>query len=94
MKYTLRMRPRPVRKVIGDAVFEAPAYTAEVDVKTAADLLTQPGNAFQLATRPSAPALRALAQQLGVKPENIIVPDGEPEAAPEAAEGGVNDGTS
>lgn len=86
MKYTLRMRPRPVRKIVGDAVFEAPDYTAEVDAEAAADLLTQPGNAFRLAARPSATALRALAQRLGVKPENIIVPDGEPEAAAEAAE--------
>lgn len=85
MKYKLRMRPRPVRKIVGDAVFEAPEYTAEVDVATAADLLTQ-GNTFSLATRPSAPALKALAQALGVKPENIVVPAGEPEAAADAAE--------
>lgn len=85
MKYKLRMMPRPVRKIVGDAVFEEPDYTAEVDVKAAADLLTQPGNKFWLAEKPSAAALKALAAEIGVKPENIIVPDGDAEAAPAAA---------
>lgn len=87
MKYLLKMRPRPVRKEIGGAVFEAPDFTAEVDEETAADLLTGQGDNFKLAARPSATALKALAQRIGVKPENIIVPDGDTEAAPEAAAG-------
>jgi len=81
MKYKLRMRALPVRKIVGDAVFEAPDYTAEVDVATAAELLTEPADRFTLAARPSGSALKALAQALGVKPENIIVPDGEPVTA-------------
>ena len=94
MKYTVRMKPRPVRKIIGDAVFEeATGFVADVDVKTAADLLTQSGNRFWLAARPSAAALKALAQELGVKPENIIVPDGDTETAPAVAEEQTN-GTS
>lgn len=93
MKYTLRMVPRPVRKEVNGAVFEAPDFRAEVDEETAADLLTQPGNKFWLATKPSAVALNALAKRLGVKPENIIVPDGDAETAPAAA-AEVNDGAS
>lgn len=92
MKYMLRMRPRPVRRVVGDAVFEEPDYTAEVDEAAAADLLTEPGNHFALATRPSMAAIKALATRLGVKPENIIVPDGDTDAAADAA--GANNGTS
>jgi len=87
MKFRLRMKPRPVRKIVGDAVFEAPTFTADVEgAEDAAELLTQPERMFELAARPSAVALKALAQALGVKPESIIAPDGEPEAAPEAAE--------
>jgi len=81
MRYKLRMKALPVRKIVGDAVFEEPDYTAEVDVETAAELLTEPAGRFSLAARPSGPALKALAQALGVKPENIIVPDGEPVTA-------------
>lgn len=80
--FQIRMEPGPYRREMGAFVWDAANnWTAEVDVATAAELLTEPADRFTLAARPSGPALKALAQALGVKPENIIVPDGEPVTA-------------
>ena len=85
-KLTVRIKeaPGPYRREMGGYVWEAAnGFTAAVDIRTAAELLTHPSQAFSLAERPSAAARKALADALGVKPENVAVP-GEAVAPAEA----------
>jgi hypothetical protein len=68
--------PGPIRREMNGYVWdEAGGFVAEVDIATAAECLTYPRPDFRLAEAPSAAARRALADRLGVKPENIVVPD-------------------
>lgn len=81
---TVRIRHAagPVRRELKGYVWEeANGFTAEVDIPTAAELLTYPTGAFSLAERPSAAARKALADALGIKPENVVVPE---QAGPKA----------
>lgn len=79
----IKEQPGPYRRELKDYVWEAAnGFTAEVDIQTAAELLTHPSQVFSLAERPSAAVRKALADALGVKPENIAAP-GETAAPPE-----------
>ena len=76
----------PVVHTIGEYEFsEANGFTAEVDIETAAGLLTEPRGRFSLAPGLSAAGRKALAEAMGVEPKNIVVPeaDAPPPAAPE-----------
>ena len=76
----------PVVHTIGEYVWsEANGFTAEVDVDTAAGLLTEPRGRFSLAPGLSPAGRKALAEAMGVVPKNIYVPeaDAPPPAAPE-----------
>lgn len=70
----------PVRRELKGYVWEeGNGFTAEVDIPTAAELLTYPSGAFSLAERPTAAVRKALADALGVKPENVVLPQEMPE---------------
>ena len=76
----------PVVHTIGDYEWsEANGFTAEVDVDTAAGLLTEPRGRFSLAPGLSPAGRKALAEVMGVEPKNIIVPEADAPAptAPE-----------
>jgi predicted flap endonuclease-1-like 5' DNA nuclease len=76
----------PVVHTIGEYQWsEANGFTAEVDVETAAGLLTEPRGRFSLAPGLSAAGRKALAEAMGVEPKNIVVPeaDAPPPTAPE-----------
>ena len=76
----------PVVHTIGDYEWsEANGFTAEVDVDTAAGLLTEPRGRFSVAPGLSAAGRKALSEAMGVEPKNIYVPeaDAPPPAAPE-----------
>ena len=76
----------PVVHTIGDYEWsEANGFTADVDVDTAAGLLTEPRGRFSLAPGLSPAGRKALAEVMGVEPKNIIVPEADAPAptAPE-----------
>ena len=80
----------PVVHTIGDYEWsEANGFTAEVDVDTAAGLLTEPRGRFSVAPGLSAAGRKALAEAMGVEPKNIIVPEADA-PAPAAPEGTVS----
>lgn len=85
----IQEQPGPFRRELREYVFEAANdFTAAVDIATAAELLTWPTQTFRLAERPTAAVRKALADALGVKPENIVVP-GETAAPRERAVGDI-----
>ena len=66
----------PVVHTIGDYEWsEANGFTAEVDVDTAAGLLTEPRGRFSLAPGLSPAGRKALAEAMGVETKNIMVPE-------------------
>ena len=76
----------PVVHTIGDYEWsEANGFTAEVDIDTAAGLLTEPRGRFSVAPGLSAAGRKALAEAMGVEPKNIYVPEADAPAptAPE-----------
>ena len=82
----IRRLAGPVVHTIGDYEWsEANGFTAEVDVDTAAGLLTEPRGRFSLAPGLSQAGRKALAEVMGVEPKNIIVPEADAPAptAPE-----------
>jgi len=81
---TVRIRftgSRVVRRIVGDYVWDASNdHVTDVDLDTAADLLTSPENDWQLAEKPKQTVHRDLAERMGLAPkELIIVPDDAPE---------------
>ena len=69
------MEPGPYRRELGEYVWEAAnGFTADVDVATAANLLTYPGGGYRLAERPRPAAIKALADAMGVDPRNLVLP--------------------
>lgn len=82
----IRRLPGPLAHTIGSYEWnEANGFTAEVDVETAAGLLTEPRGRFSLAPGLTQAGRKALAEAMGVDAKNIIVPDADapPPAAPE-----------
>jgi len=75
----------PVVHTIGEYEWSAAnGFTAEVDVETAAGLLTEPRGRFSLAPGLTQAGRKALAEAMGVEPKNIVMPeDAPPPAAPE-----------
>ena len=76
----------PVVHTIGEYEWsEANGFTAEVDIETAAGLLTEPRGRFSLAPGLSVAGRKALADAMGVEPKNIYVPEADAPAptAPE-----------
>lgn len=70
--------PGPVVRRIGDYEWSPrTGWTQAVDLETAANLLAYPRGGFKLAERPTAKQRQALADLLGVWPENIVVPKEE-----------------
>jgi hypothetical protein len=82
MAETIRiaMQPGPYRRTLGEYVWEAPGFTADVDIATAAELLTYPGGGYWLGARPTAAALKALGEAMGLDPKNIVLPADAPAA--------------
>lgn len=81
-KVTVKRTPGPVRHEIGDYVWEeANGFVQDVDVETAAQLITSPKAVFTLAGKPTPAGLKALADALGVEQRNIVW--GDAAAAPE-----------
>ena len=71
-------QPGPEVRIIGDTEWsEAAGWVQDVSLDLAADLLAYPHPGWSLGERPSAAVRKALADRLGVAPENIAVP-GEP----------------
>ncbi len=82
----IRRLPGPLAHTIGSYEWnEANGFTAEVDVETAAGLLTEPRGRFSLTSGLSQAGRKALAEAMGVDVKNIIVPDADAPAptAPE-----------
>ena len=82
----VRRLPGPVAHSIGEVTFDAAnGFTAEVDVETAAGLLTEPRGRFSLAPGLTAAGRKALAEAMGVDPKNIVAPEegAPPPAAPQ-----------
>ena len=78
MTVKIRHAPGPVVRVIGDVEWSAEAgWEQDVPVELAADLLAYPHPDWSLAGKPTAAARKALADALGVAPENILVPGEE-----------------
>ncbi len=72
----------PLTHTIGDYTWDAAnGFTTEVDVDTAAGLLTEPRGRFSLAPGLSVAGRKALAEAMGVEPKNIVVEDAPPTAA-------------
>ena len=83
---SVRRLAGPVVHTIGDYEWsEANGFTAEVDIDTAAGLLTEPRGRFSVAPGLSAAGRKALAEVMGVEPKNIMVPEegAPPPTAPE-----------
>ena len=80
----IAMTPGPYRRELGDYVWdEANGFTADVDIATAANLLTYPGGGYRLSTRPKPAAVKALAEAMGLDPKSLVLPaEGETTAAP------------
>lgn len=83
-KIRIAMTPGPYRRELGDYVWdEANGFAADVDIATAADLLTYPGGGYRLSTRPKPAAVKALAEAMGIDPKNLVLPaEGETTAPP------------
>ena len=82
----IRRLAGPLVHTIGEYEWsEANGFTADVDVDTAAGLLTEPRGRFSLAPGLSPAGRKALAEVMGVEPKNIIVPEADAPAptAPE-----------
>lgn len=74
----VRLEPGPVVRVIGETEWsEKAGWVQPVDLETAANLLAYPRPGWSLAEKPTAAQRKALADLLGVAPENIAMP-GEP----------------
>lgn len=81
----IRRLPGPLTHTIGEYVWnEANNFTAEVDVETAAGLLTEPRGRFSLAPGLSAAGRKALAEAMGVELKSIVVPEDDAPARPAA----------
>ena len=83
---SVRRLAGPLVHTIGEYEWsEANGFTAEVDVDTAAGLLTEPRGRFSLAPGLSPAGRKALAEAMGVEPKNIVVPEADAPAptAPE-----------
>jgi hypothetical protein len=73
----IRLEPGPVVRQIDGIEWSAVAgWEQDVPVALAADLLSYPRPGWSLAEKPTAAALRAVADALGVAPENIVVGGG------------------
>lgn len=82
----VRRLPGPVVHTIGEYEWSAAnSFMTEVDIETAAGLLTEPRGRFSLGPGLSAAGRKALADAMGVEPKNIIVPEADAPAptAPE-----------
>ena len=82
----VRRLPGPVVHTIGEYEWSAAnSFMTEVDIETAAGLLTEPRGRFSLAPGLSVAGRKALAEAMGVEPKNIIVPEADAPAptAPE-----------
>jgi hypothetical protein len=82
----VRRLPGPVVHTIGEYEWSAAnGFMTEVDIETAAGLLTEPRGRFSLAPGLSVAGRKALAEAMGVEPKNIVVPeaDAPPPTAPE-----------
>ena len=78
MKIKMALQPGPVVRVIDGIEWSAGAgWVQEVPIDLAANLLAYPHPGWSLGERPSPAARKALAERLGVAPENIVAP-GEP----------------
>ena len=78
----IAMQPGPYRRVLGEYEWsEKNGFVIDVDVATAANLLTYPGGGYWLAERPRAAVVKALADAIGVKAENLVLPEGEAAAS-------------
>lgn len=87
LKVRIALAPGPVVRQIGDVEWSAAAgWAQDVPVALAADLLAYPHPGWSLAERPGAAARKALAEALGVAPENIVGPDEPVRFAPTLAE--------
>lgn len=76
----VRRLPGPVVHTIGEYEWSAAnGFVAEVDVATAASLLTEPRGRFSLAPGLTAAGRKALAEEMGVEPKNIVMPDDAPD---------------
>ncbi len=74
----IKHQPGPIRREMSGYVWEeANGFTAEVDIPTAAECLTYPSGVFSLAEKPTAAVRKALADAMGVKPENLVMPGEE-----------------
>lgn len=71
----MALQPGPVVRTIGEFEWSAEAgWEQVIPVELAADLLAYPRPGWSLAEKPTAAARKALADLLGVQPENIAAP--------------------
>lgn len=85
-KIKIAMTPGPYRREMGDYVWEgANGFAVDVDIVTAANLLTYPGGGYRLGARPKPAAVKALAEAMGLEPKHLILPE-EGQAAPDEPE--------
>ena len=85
----VRRLPGPVAHSIGEVTFDAAnGFTAEVDVETAAGLLTEPRGRFSLAPGLTAAGRKALAEAMGVDPEEGAPPPAAPQVTVSQIVGG------
>lgn len=74
---TVRIRftgSKVVKRIIGAYVWEAANdHVTDVDLDTAADLLTSPENDWALAEKPKPAVHRDLAERMGLAPKELIV---------------------
>lgn len=90
----IAMTPGPYRRELNNYVWdEANGFATDVDIATAAELLTYPGGGYRLGARPKPAAGKELATLMGVEPKNLVLPDeGEVTAAPERTVADVTGG--
>lgn len=75
MRVAIGMTPGPFRREMRGYVWEeANGFIAAVDIATAAECLTYPNGSFHLVEQPPAATRRALAEAMGVRPENLVMP--------------------
>jgi len=68
----------PVVRTIEDFEWsEAAGWVQAVPIELAAKLINYPNGGFTLGEQPSAATRKALAEAMGIKPENLVVPDGD-----------------
>lgn len=83
----IRLEPGPVVRVIdGIEWSEAAGWEQSVPVALGANLLAYPHPGWSLAEKPAAAVRKALADALGVAPENIVAPGESVRFAPTLAE--------